>query len=398
MKNPYLEAKRATDEQAMRNMATEDVLPPAGFYDAYQASLGVFIDENLSISRYLNNDVKKERNDEVRRMLNSGAIDNNIAAAFVGPKGQVDYNGLAMYANKKMGTTLPNDDELDASIRETLKQRREYSESVLSRTTTGGTFGMIAGGFSGAALDPVNILSFMATPYRVMQGAGILSNVARAGAQEAAIGAAAETAIQPFVVDWKAEIDAPYTAMDAIENIGYAAGFGFVLGAAAGGVDVAVGRNHVRNVEQDYKLSDSNKVMGDILSDAEKNFDSVLADDAATSAYNDMVDLHEEGRFGAPDGDIKASEHYERVHKSMEAQLDDSPRFDHEYAEFLDQVDESKLDEQLAEFGGDMEIPARVTMDAEGQPVIEMTTVNRMAEQADEIDARLKTLRECLSG
>jgi len=302
-----------------------------------------------------------------------------------------------MYANGKLGATLQTDEEIDASIRETLAERRAYADSVLSRRTTGGTAGMIAGGFAGAGLDPVNILSFMATPYRVMQGAGILSNIARAGAKEAMVGTAAETAIQPLVMDWKAKINAPYTAIEAIQNIGFAAGFGFVLGGAVGGIDVAVSRNKPRVIEQDYKLSDNNKVMDDILSDAEKQFDSVMADDAAQSAYDDMVDLREEGRFGAPDGDIQAAEHYERIHKSMEGQLDDSPRFDQQYADFLEEVDEAALDVEL-EGLGDIEIPQRVTMAEDGSPIVEMTTISQRLAEADEIDARLTGLRECLSG
>jgi hypothetical protein len=393
----YLAAGKSFRQNVQSNLEQGEVQPESGFYDSFQASLGLFIDENLSISRYINNDVRRDRNEGIRKMLSDGDIPADIASSFVSQTRRgtrYDWDGLAAYANDKLGGEFQTDAELDESIRDTLRQRREYAERTLERTTAGGTAGMLAGGFAAVAMDPLNVAGMLAVPYRAMKGIGIIQNVLRGAGREAAIAATTETAIQPFVMDWKAEIESPYTPIDAIQNIGFAAGFGFALGGIQGGIGAVRGRNANEVVEQDFKVSDLQQELDNLIDVAEESADVIDGDPAATSALSDLKELRDEIRYSAPDGDVQASEHFARIHKELEKQADDSPRY--ETIDF-DEFDDTRLDLELQELG-DVEMPIRMEVDVDGQNKFEVDTINNVIAKADEQETRLQALRECVVG
>lgn len=393
--NNYLQSKKDFRSHVQANLAQEEIQPEATFYDSFQASLGLFIDENLSISEYLNKDVYRDRNEELRSMMADGTIPGDIASSFVtdtrrGTK--IDYDALSIYANEHTDGEFKSDKELDESIRETLAQRREYAESVTSRGGVSSTLGTIAGGFAAVALDPFNVAGMLATPYRAMKGIGILQNTLRAGGREAIIGATTEAAIQPIVMDWKAEIQSPYSPTEAIQNIGYAAAFGFVIGGTQGGIGAVRGRNYPVDVEQDFKVSDLEVELDNIIDTVEQNADLVDADPAAQSALSDLKELREE--LIDADPDVQASEHFSRIHKELEKQADDSPRY--ETIDF-DEFDDARLDLELQELG-DVEMPTRMEIDADGQSKFEVDSITNIVAKADDEADKLATLRSCIVG
>jgi len=580
--NAYLQGQRMVEDQTRNNLTMDAVQPQAGFYDAFQASVGLFIDENLSISDFINTGVQRERNDDIRSMIRSGDIPMEIAGAYISQTSRgphYDWDGLVGYVNDKRGGNLLTNQELDDNIRSTLKQRRDYSQRTLSRTTGTGLAGEFLGNFAGVAMDPVNVLSFLSVPYRAVRGLSVLNNALRAGGREAIVGMAAETAIQPFVIDWKAEIDAPYSAVEAIQTIGFTGGFGFVLGGGAGAlaarygtpreaIDAAkvrlevagvrtppmqpvpmrapmkrervefniddvkaeliiearerllpaaggrISRGEVKSLREDilqlrqqrnavddptpeeikaaaktikgsarkakktattrlgkeaqdardlyteqittieeristgtegatavsalsrldqgilpaqeatllqaleqefvpmnvatsrnseyvrtqnYKISDHNRIMDEALAKSEANMDIIDASDATRGAYDDLVVMRDQTRDGAPDGDIQAAEHFERIHRQLLKQNDDGPRGDYDLLDDLGPMDDVKMDIDLAQMG-DIEIPFATRVNNQGEIVQDMDTISNILARADAQEERLQALRGCIIG
>lgn len=389
--SPYLQAKKSFESHVDANLAQGEIQPKAEFYDSFQASLGLFIDENLSISRYLNNDVRRDRDESIKKLISDGDIPSDIAGAYR-TGNDFDWDGLVGYANQNLDSSFKTNEELDQSIRETLAQRRDYADRTLSRTTWSGTLGTIAGPLVGVGLDPLNVAGMLAVPYRAMQGISILQNVLRAGGRGAMIAGTTEAAIQPFVMDWKAEIQSPYSAAEAVQNIGFAMGFGFLLDGVVGGISAVTGRNTNKVREQNFKVSDMREELDSMIDKVEQNADLIEGDDAAQSALSDLKELREE--LNDADPDVQAAEHFSRIHKELEKQADDSPRY--ETINF-DEFDDARLDLELQELG-DVEMPTRMEIDADGQSKFEVDSITNIVAKADDEADKLATLRSCIVG
>jgi hypothetical protein len=90
---------------------------------------------------------------------------------------------------------------------------------------------------TGFMLDPINISAMaIGTPFAAAKGATALSKILYGATGAATINLTTEALIQPFVLDYKLDIDSPYGMEDAITNLAMAAGGGFVLGGMSTGI------------------------------------------------------------------------------------------------------------------------------------------------------------------
>jgi len=226
----------------------EDRLTPAEFEaeatfgETFDAAFGLAVDEEQSISALYNNEMYARRQQQTRELIDQGLIDRD---QYTDRRGRFDYDRAATDLRSRfeglgrpgeVPDMIKTDAELRTERNEILRIRREEAQDVLSR---GSGIAQFAGTASALILDPVN---FAALGYGLTIGtAKGLSTIGRAlytARTEAAIAAAAETAIQPFVFAHKNDIESPYAIEDALANIGtataFAGGLGLVAGGAAG--------------------------------------------------------------------------------------------------------------------------------------------------------------------
>ena len=219
--------------------APEAFMPDSTFTDTIGAAFQYARDEESSISSELNREGFKQRQAQVRELVDKGEIDLDD---YLDQMGDVDYDILASEYDYIKSTA-----ELDAERAEFLKQRREANQEVMERGSGLAQFFGMAGAF---AVDPINIatmpLGFIGTAGR---GLSVLGKALTVGRNEAMIATAAELGIQGFVYSHKRKINSPYTFADAATNVATAAVAGGVLGTFAGGLAGYLGKVRARSAE-----------------------------------------------------------------------------------------------------------------------------------------------------
>jgi hypothetical protein len=180
------------------------------------------------------------RNAEIDRMIDSGEIPQaiveentkqvDIQGRALRPVYRHDYHALAAWANENAETQFDADDE---EMIQTMRAEREHRQRLLAN---GNALGEFAGNMGGAMTDPLLLGITLATlplgPAAIPARAGLQSVVLRTALMEGLIGIATEIPIQAEVSDFKHRIDSPFTLSDAVTNILFAGGGGFVLGGA----------------------------------------------------------------------------------------------------------------------------------------------------------------------
>jgi len=231
-------------------MSTDRPQLPSGFGENAIASIGQIMDENLSISEWIVRESGgfsySDRDDDLKALRKSGDISDDLWISFTEPAGHAgfpvtNYSGLAKYLNKERNLKIPSNEEIDADMRQTLKDRREYAESVFARQTGMGAFGEIAGGFVGYGIEPANVIGIVGESLLLTRSAFALSEattrLGRAvitGKQALIAGVASETLIQPILFNWHEEIGVDMGWGDALANIASVGVLSGVLGAGAG--------------------------------------------------------------------------------------------------------------------------------------------------------------------
>ena len=196
------------------------------FSEVFNASVGLAIDEGLSISGYLNNELYRERTYRVNVLREEGFD----VQKYKDRKGRMDYDRLSRDTNNYIET----DSVLREKRNEKLRQRREYAEDVIER---GSGYAQFFGMATGVMLDPINIATLpIATAGVSAKGLGVLASAMNAAGRDAALATAAELAIQPLVYSHKLDIESPYSTEEALMAIGGAAVGGALLGGVAGGL------------------------------------------------------------------------------------------------------------------------------------------------------------------
>lgn len=210
----------------LQNAVYDDGSIHVGFSETFDAAVGFAIDEGLSTSRMLNNEMYDRRRAEAKKIFDSGVN----RGEFMDERGQIDYNEMS----HKYETIRP-DWELAEQKKTLLAERREYYNDVMRRSDS--TAGNLLGSMTGFMLDPINISTMaIATPFAAAKGITALSKVMYGATGAAIVNVTTEAMIQPFVLDYKLDIDSPYGAEDAITNLAMAAGGGFILGGMSTGI------------------------------------------------------------------------------------------------------------------------------------------------------------------
>ena len=218
-----------TDKRTALQESSPDLnISAPGFGETFAASVGLTIDENLSISQSLNREGWQNRRELITKKIDEDALNRDD---YMDRRGRFDYNRAATDLNDP---AIKTDQVLEVERREMLASRRKYANDVIERGNGMAQFLGMANAFM---LDPISIatmpIAFPATTAKSLSIAGRALLTAR---NAAVIETATELAIQPFVYEHKQDIESPYTYKDALVNIAGAAIGAGVLGGVGGGV------------------------------------------------------------------------------------------------------------------------------------------------------------------
>ena len=133
--------KRAREQQ----IVPYDPVETPDFSEVFCAAVGQVVDEEMSISAFLNMEEFSDRKQTVRRLADEGFNVNK----YTSPTGVIDYDRIARDTGQ-----VKTDDELFNRRNELLAQRRQYREDVFERGSGMAQFFGMATGFM---LDPINI-------------------------------------------------------------------------------------------------------------------------------------------------------------------------------------------------------------------------------------------------
>jgi len=221
---PFISQK--DNRQRMQTYTPAEYIEVPEFSEVFNASVGLAIDEGLSISGYLNNELYRERNQKINTLREEGFD----VKKYRDRKGRMDYDRLS----RDTDDFIQTDAVLHEKRNEKLRQRREYAEDVIER---GSGYAQFFGMATGFMLDPINIATLpIATAGVSAKGLGVLASAMNVAGREAALAMSAELAIQPLVYNHKLDIESPYSVEEALMAIGGAAVGGALLGGAAGGL------------------------------------------------------------------------------------------------------------------------------------------------------------------
>ena len=221
---PFISQK--DNRQRMQTYTPAEYIEVPEFSEVFNASVGLAIDEGLSISGYLNNELYRERNQKINTLREEGFD----VKKYRDRKGRMDYDRLS----RDTDDFIQTDAVLHEKRNEKLRQRREYAEDVIER---GSGYAQFFGMATGFMLDPINIATLpIATAGVSAKGLGVLASAMNVAGREAALATSAELAIQPLVYNHKLDIESPYSVEEALMAIGGAAVGGALLGGAAGGL------------------------------------------------------------------------------------------------------------------------------------------------------------------
>jgi len=221
---PFISQK--DNRQRMQTYTPAEYIEVPEFSEVFNASVGLAIDEGLSISGYLNNELYRERNQKINTLREEGFD----VKKYRDRRGRMDYDRLS----RDTDDFIQTDAVLREKRNEKLRQRREYAEDVIER---GSGYAQFFGMATGFMLDPINIATLpIATAGVSAKGLGVLASAMNVAGREAALATSAELAIQPLVYNHKLDIESPYSVEEALMAIGGAAVGGALLGGAAGGL------------------------------------------------------------------------------------------------------------------------------------------------------------------
>lgn len=246
----------------MNASVVEGIPEISGFKENATAAFSVFMNEDTSVSEYLQEGKYKSRDRSIDRKIQNGEIPSAEVNPHVDEDGDIDYGRLA-YHLKRRNYDVMDDYDVRDSIRANLKRDREFAAEIHGRAGAGGTAGIFLGQMAAAQLDPINAAAMLIPPLAMARTASALARVGQTALYYGATTAATETAIQAsFVRDWKGKIGVEHTAGDALEAIAFAGIGGAVIGTAAqvGGEQVVKGFKKLRNkIELDRTMASREK-------------------------------------------------------------------------------------------------------------------------------------------
>lgn len=208
-----------------------DPLNPT-FGEEVAAGFGSVVDENLSISALFNRELYSQRTQRAESLISQGVIDRK---KYQSQGGSFDYNKLYrdLRGTEHDNLILP-DSQLRQRRNELLANRRAGRDAILEEGSGLGQFIGMGGAY---ILDPVNASTVpIGTIAAAHKGLTVTATALNASKNTAALTAASELAIQPFVYAHKEDIESPYSYLDSIAAVTFAAAGGAALGGVAGGI------------------------------------------------------------------------------------------------------------------------------------------------------------------
>ena len=171
---PFVSKKDARERYQM--MTPYEYVEVPEFSEVFAASVGQVIDEDLSISSYLNNEMFAARGQKIRKLRDDGFdVD-----SYIDQQGKIDTARLSVDTNQD----IPSDEMLREQRNNMLKQRRDYSNDVIER---GSGFAQFFGMATGFMLDPVNIATIpLASAGVAAKGLGVIGSALSWAKREAA--------------------------------------------------------------------------------------------------------------------------------------------------------------------------------------------------------------------
>ena len=199
-------------------------------------------------------------------MLQGGlqlALANSIASTKSKDSLSSDWQGIIEPNLEALRERFPdanirNRDEIDADIAAQAKMLRDDFEETYSYADPyAAFFGALGGGAVASMADPINIMTLPIGAGKVA-GASFVQGLSIVVARSFGIGFATEAAIQPFVYDYKKEIESPYDLQDALFNMSAAGvGNGLLNGLGHGiarGFDKIVGKQELPDTHETRRL------------------------------------------------------------------------------------------------------------------------------------------------
>lgn len=200
-------------QQDQHNLPKSSPAESTGFFENWNARLGLMITEDLPIvSRMIPSITESMRKKKLydyaevypelkQRMANVWSLG-----------GDTDVDAAAYYANKTLGLTdIPILEDYDKRKDEEYDSYRTYSNDIANRASIAGKFGSFATA-PWMALDPIYAVGFFT-------GYGGASTALQAITRVGLIEAGAEVVATPFIMDWKTDIGTEYSGAEALINI-----------------------------------------------------------------------------------------------------------------------------------------------------------------------------------
>jgi hypothetical protein len=172
-------------------------------------------------------------------------------------EGMVEPN-LEALKERFPDANIRNRDEIDTDIASQAKAYRDEFEEVYSYADPyAGFFGTLGGAAVASMADPINMMTLPLGSGKVA-GASFIKGLGIVVARNFGIGLATEAALQPFVYDYKKEIESPYDLQDALFNMAAAGvgngllnGLGHTIGK---GFDKIVSKQELPDTHETRKL------------------------------------------------------------------------------------------------------------------------------------------------
>ena len=210
--------------------ASDGPVESTGFGENFTSSLGLFLDEETTISSYLNSGAYNDRDRELDKRIKAGEID--TAGYYDG--GDIDYSRLA-YDLKRQGYDVLDDYDVRENIRSELSNRRKYANDVRSRARASGVAGQFVGTLVGSQMDPINAAALLIPGLAAIRTGTALARAGKAALWYGGTNAGVEAIIQGTgqVQNWKEHLGLDHTVADSLESIAWAGVGGAVLGTGA---------------------------------------------------------------------------------------------------------------------------------------------------------------------
>ena len=329
-------------EMVAMNTFTGDIhAPESTFYENIKATGAVEINENLSISSSLNQELYKKRESQIMSAIADGSIPEYLANKFrKGDTYEFDY--FAHYLKNEMNMDVMTDDEIAKNVELSLAAQREEAAEVLSRASFGGKIGAGIGMVGPHALDPIYLPLYFTGVGGAARGTALLTQLGRIAAMEAGT----EAVKQVIVSNHKYNINSEYSAKDAITAIAGAAigsvGFevtGRLLGAGLrklAKTDLGVYGSHASEADIAFARSEVNS-FADLLEkapDPEASAIKIVEDFNANAKRLDRVQLGSELRETLEDmGDMPTET------KALQAEVESNLASDPDLMHYRKDVD-----------------------------------------------------------